>query len=635
MQKFPPPQNGTGSHAENIARLKALFPELVMEGKQGASVNVDVLKQLVGDATVTDLGEKFGLNWFGKREARKLALIPSLGTLRPAPDESLDWDTTRNLMIEGDNLEVLKLLQESYAGMVKLIYIDPPYNTGKDFVYPDNFADGVRNYKELTGQTENGKALSSNIESSGRFHTNWLNMMYPRLKVAREFLRDDGLIAISMDDHELAPLRLICDEIFGEECFIGTLTWITTTQPDNIGRARFGLQQNIEYVLVYSKSPRLDLPPFILETKGIAPRYPHQGKFGPCRFEIIERAFEGAYARPTMRFKILGQNPREGKQWQIGEEQARDLEARGRIEIVEGIVKKAIYPEDETEDDTSYVPFWAHLKNTQTSQRGKAEVTELLGAAHGMDTVKPTSLLREILKHLPKDALILDFFAGSGTSGDAVLRANVEDDGNRRFILTQLPLPLDPKESSQRSSHDFCKKIGVPEVLSELTKERLRRAAAKIQAENSDWKGDVGFRVLKLDTSNLLPWNPETEDLEAHLLEHENRILPGRGDLDLLYEVMIRLGIGPSSPIETKVIASKIVRCVSGGRLFACFANSIASGEASALAAGIAAWREQLAPESESRAIFLDASFADDVAKANLNGLLGQQGFQEDHILSL
>jgi adenine-specific DNA-methyltransferase len=215
--------------AGNIEQVQALFPEAFTEGK----VDFEVLKQLLGGA-VYEREEKYGLNWHGKRRARQLALTPSAGTLRPCPEESIDWNTTRNLMIEGDNLEVLKLLQKSYSGKVKLIYIDPPYNTGKDFVYPDNFQDSIRNYLELTGQVEGGKKISSNTEASGRFHTDWLNMMYPRLKLARRLLQGDGLICVSMDDLEANNLRTICDEVFGQESFVGVLTWITTTQPDNI-----------------------------------------------------------------------------------------------------------------------------------------------------------------------------------------------------------------------------------------------------------------------------------------------------------------------------------------------------------------------------------------------------------------
>lgn len=236
--------------AGNIEQLKALFPELLTEGKDGLAVNVDVLKALVGDATVTDADEKYGLNWHGKRRARQLALTPSTGTLRPCPQDSVDWDTTQNLMIEGDNLEVLKLLQKSYAGKVKLIYIDPPYNTGKDFVYPDNFQDNIKNYLELTGQIEGGQKISSNTEASGRFHTDWLNMMYPRLKLARNLLRDDGVIFCSIDDIEASRLRALFDDIFGEENFVAQFSWRTDGNFDNQAKIKICH----EYILLYAKS---------------------------------------------------------------------------------------------------------------------------------------------------------------------------------------------------------------------------------------------------------------------------------------------------------------------------------------------------------------------------------------------
>ena len=604
--------------ADNIEHLKPLFPEAFTEGK----IDFDVLKQLLG-GEVDDREEKYGLNWHGKRQARQLALTPSTGTLRPAPEESIAWDTTQNLMIEGDNLEALKLLQKSHAGKVKLIYIDPPYNTGEDFVYSDDFRDNIRNYLELTGQTDDEKRkLSSNTEASGRFHTDWLNMMYPRLKLARNLLMSDGLLCVSIDDHEGHNVRCICDEIFGEEAFVGTLTWIATTQPDNIGRARFGLQQNVEYVFVYSKCARLDLPPFILESSGENPRYPHTGKFGACRFEIIERAFEGAYARPTMQFKILGQLPREGKQWQIGQKKARELEENGRIEIVNGIVKRAVYPEDE-DGDRGFVPFWAHLKNVGTSQSGKAELTSLL-PSHGIDTVKPLSLVQEILRHLPSDSVVLDFFAGSGTTGHAVMVQNSADDGSRRHILVQLPEPLDPNNKNQKTAADCCDKLGKPRTIAELTKERLRRAANKVKEENPQFDSDLGFRVFKLDTSNIRTWEPDGDDLEQTLLDSIDHIKSDRSQDDILYELLLKLGLDLCVPIETKIIAGKAVHSIGAGTLIACLDEHIDREEVDSLALGIAEWHKQLEPTDDATVIFRDSAFEDDVAKTNIAAILEQ-----------
>jgi len=616
-----PETRSTDVLAGNIEQLKALFPEACTEG----GIDFDVLKQLLGGA-VDEREEKYGLNWHGKRRARQLALTPSNGTLRPCPADSVDWDTTQNLMIEGDNLEVLKLLQKSYSGKVKLIYIDPPYNTGKDFVYPDNFQDNIKNYLELTGQIEGGRKISSNTEASGRFHTDWLNMMYPRLKLARSLLKKDGLVCVSMDDHEAHHARSLCDEVFGQESFVGALTWITTTQPDNIGRARFGLQQNIEYVFMYSKCARVDLPPFTLRSSGATPKYPHQGKFGPCRFEIIERAFEGAYARPTMRFAILGQSPREGKQWQIGEVQARDLEARQRVEIVEGIVKRSVYPEDEAEDSTGFIPFWAHLESVKTSQSGKAELTQLLGAGHGVDTVKPLTLLSEILSHLPADSVVVDFFAGTGTSGNSVMAQNAADGGHRRYVLVQLPEPLDPAHARQRTSAEFCDQLGKPRTIAEITKERLRRVAKKIKNENPLFAGDLGFRVFKLDSSNIRAWDPDRQNLPKSLLDSVEHLETDRTETDILYELLLKLGLDLCVLIEKRKISGKDVHSIGGGVLLACLADTITREQVEPLALGIVNWHKALAPAGATTCVFRDSAFADDVAKTNLAAILNQHG---------
>ena len=617
-----PETRSTDLVADNVAQLKVLFPEAFTEDK----IDFEVLRQLLGDA-IDNGEEKYGLNWHGKRRARRLALTPSTGTLRPCPDDSVDWDTTQNLMIEGDNLEVLKLLQKSYAGRVKLIYIDPPYNTGNDFVYPDDYRDGIKNYLEITGQVDvNGQMLSSNPEASGRFHTNWLNMMYPRLKMARNLLAHDGMLMVSTDDKELQNARNLCDSIFGEESFVGTLTWITTTQPDNTGRARFGLQQNVEYVFVYSKCPRLELPPFKLEHSGRAPRYPHTGKFGPCRFEIIERASAGGYTRPTMQFRILGQLPREGKRWQIGEQQARELEERDRLEIVDGMVKKVVYPEDEVDSDRGLIPFWAHLKETGTSQHGKSALTELLGANHGIDTVKPIGLVAEILKHFPNDALVLDFFAGSGTTAHSIWEANRKDGGSRSCVMVQIPLGVSLEVPGQRSTAQFCDSIGRPRTLAEITKERLRRTGKKIKEENPDYDGDVGFRVFKLDSSNIKTWEPDPDDLEQSLLDHVDNIKAGRNEQDILYEVLLKLGLDLCAPIESRDFAGKQVSAVSDGALFACLAERINGDDVEELAEGIADWRDALENTDNTTAVFRDSAFVDDVAKTNCTEILRQRG---------
>jgi adenine-specific DNA-methyltransferase len=321
--------------AENIAKLKELFPELLTEGENGSSVNLDVLKSLVGDQTVTDAEEKYGLNWHGKRMARQLALTPSTGTLRPCPEDSVDWDNTQNLMIEGDNLEVLKLLQKSYAGKVKLIYIDPPYNTGKDFVYPDNFKDNIKNYLELTGQTgEGGRKLSSNTEASGRFHTDWLNMMYPRLKLARNLLREDGLIFISIDDSEGVNAKKICDEVFGEENFMTQIVWKSRYN----AAKEIHLAQIHEYILLYARSADQIGPIYLPANDDYVNRYfKHEDSNssirGPYRLQPLE-AGRSMDARENLRYAVPapdGTKVLPKRQWKWGED--RTLEALRKSEL--------------------------------------------------------------------------------------------------------------------------------------------------------------------------------------------------------------------------------------------------------------------------------------------------------------
>ncbi|WP_424859876.1 site-specific DNA-methyltransferase [Tepidimonas sp. HKU77] len=303
MKKLTPNDPETRSIdgvAENIRRLKALFPELVTEGPNGAAVNVDVLKALVGDATVTDADEKYGLNWHGKRRARQLALTPSTGTLRPCPEDSVDWDTTQNLMIEGDNLEVLKLLQKSYAGKVKLIYIDPPYNTGNDFVYPDDYQDSIKNYLELTGQVEGGKKISSNTEASGRFHTDWLNMMYPRLKLARTLLREDGLLLVSIDESEFANLQAICSEVFGDENRICDFVWKSKSGGANDSRH---VAIDHEYILVFARNAKL--VSFKLDTDAeVTTNYNYRDERGEYSLDRLDKQSLGYIE--SLDFPIVG-----------------------------------------------------------------------------------------------------------------------------------------------------------------------------------------------------------------------------------------------------------------------------------------------------------------------------------------
>jgi adenine-specific DNA-methyltransferase len=613
--------------AENIDRLKSLFPEAFTEGK----VDFDVLRQLLGDA-IDDREEKYGLNWHGKRRARQLALTPSTGTLRPCPEDSVDWDTTQNLMIEGDNLEVLKLLQKSYAGKVKLIYIDPPYNTGKDFVYPDDFRDNMQNYLELTGQVDgNGRKLSSNTEASGRFHTDWLNMMYPRIKLARNLLSDDGLMFISCDSNELQNLTCIMNEIFGEENLVAQLIWKKSYGGGAKVKHVVGLH---EYIVCYTKDKnvlgRLELPPDPNARRYYKNKDSKFERRGPYRLQPL--ATNSNDERVNLRYAI----PFEGeeiwpeKQWQW--EKPRTMSALANDELVvsrqrdEWSVNYKQYLRDEDGVERGAKPF-SILEGPYT-QSGTAQIAELLEDPKVFAFPKPSELIRQLVLygHPTKDFLVLDFFAGSGSTGEAVLSENTADGGTRRYVLVQLPQPLDPIDSNEKPAAEFCDRLKKPRNIAEITKERLRRTGKKIREENPLFEGDLGFRVFTLATSNIRAWEPDRDDLPKTLQESIEHLKTNRTEADILFEVLLKLGLDLTVPIEEKQVAGKAVHSIGMGTLIVCLAPNIASAEIESLALGIVTWHKQLAPASETSVVFRDSAFADDVAKTNLTAILQQHG---------
>lgn len=651
--------------AGNIDQLKALFPDLITEGPNGKAVNVDVLKALVGDQTVTDADEKYGLNWHGKRRARQLALTPSTGTLRPCSDESVDWDATQNLMIEGDNLEVLKLLQKSYAGKVKLIYIDPPYNTGKDFVYPDNFQDNIKNYLELTGQVEGGQKISSNTEASGRFHTDWLNMMYPRLKLARNLLRDDGVILVSIDDAEFQNLRRILDEVFGEENFIASLVWDRNRKND----AKY-FSVGHEYMAVYVKNESaLSANQIIFrgEKDGVEEvktefdrlKQLHDSDWAAVRDELLDyyRTIPDDDPKaPLKRFtKVDAKGPYrddgninwpggDGPRYEVLHPETNrpcklpvsgwryPTPERFWEEVAKG---RIVFGTDETTvprvrtnlfENTDQVMVSVHYSYAQTSAN---EFNSLFDGKRVFDNPKPVNDLRRLTGYLTgPDDLVCDFFAGSGTTGHAVLAQNAVDGGNRRYILAQLPEPLDIDNKDQKIAAEFCDQIGKPRTIAELTKERLRRAAAKVKADNPLFAGDTGFRVFKLDHSNIRAWNPNPADLEASLFDHQEHLLEGRSEADVLYELLLKLGLDLCVPIEQRTIAGREVHSVGGGVLMTCLAEQITREQVEPLAQGIIDWHKELAPAGDTTCVFRDSAFENDVAKTNLAAILEQHGIQ-------
>lgn len=637
----------------NIAQLRELFPELITEGADGVAVNVDVLKALVGDRTVSDADETYGLNWHGKRRARQLALTPSTGTLRPCPEDSVDWDNTQHLMIEGDNLEVLKLLQKSYANKVKLIYIDPPYNTGKDFVYPDNFQDSIKNYLALTGQTEGGQKLSSNTETSGRFHTDWLNMMYPRLKLARHLLREDGVIFISIDDNEVSNLRKLCDDIFGEENFIANIVWQKKYAVSNDDP---GIGVMHDHLLVYQKAENFQRN-LLPRTDWQKARYtnPDNDPRGPWAADNYV-SNKSKTERPTLWYPIKHPItnddvwPEEYAVWRYASETHTQMEQEGRLfwgkdySYKKPRLKRYLY-----EVQQGVVPStWWTFDDCGHNDEAQKETANLL-EQKVFSTPKPVRLLQRILSiGSAKDSIVLDFFAGSGTTGHAVMAQNAADGGQRRCILVQLPEPLDPENKDQKTAAQFCDQLGKPRTIAELTKERLRRAASKIRAAHASNTGDggqlslenelqqpadapldLGFRVFKLDYSNIRAWHPQPSDLVQSLLDHQDSILPDRTEADVLYELLLKLGLDLCVPIAQRTIVGHPVHAVGGGVLLACLAPELAPNDIEALAAGIVAWHQELAPAGDTTCIFRDHAFADDVSKTNLTAILEQHGLRQ------
>lgn len=589
---------------DNVAKIAALFPNCVTEaqdenGHLKKAINFELLKQMLSDSVI-DGDEAYEFTWVGKKASIVEANRPIRKTLRPCKEDSVNWDTTENLYIEGDNLEVLKLLQESYLGKVKMIYIDPPYNTGNDFIYNDDFKMSSEEYADEAGELdEDGNRMFKNTDSNGRFHSDWCSMIYSRLMLARNLLSKDGVIFISIDEHEDSNLKKICDEIYGRANYIGDIVWESTTQPINAGSAQFGLQKKTEPIIVYAKQKE-NIKGFVLKETDNGLKYPHVGKYGPCRFEIIEKSDAGSYSRPSMKFQILGQYPREGKRWQIGEETARQLEREGKVEIVDGIVKKAVYPEDE-KDKKQYVPFWSFFDAKQygTAQTGKDELNKVMETAMGFDTVKPIALIKSIIFHMGENNIILDFFSGSATTAHAVMQLNAEDGGHRKFIMVQLPEETDEKSEAFKAGYKNICEIG---------KERIRRAAKKIHQDNPDATFDDGFRVLKLDDTNMkdvyYAAGDYTQDLVSML---ESNVKPDRTDLDLLFGCLLDWGLPLSLPYTSETIDGCMVHTYNDGDLIACFDENVPESVI-----------KTIAKRQPLRAVFRDSSFASSPEKINV-----------------
>lgn len=528
-------------------------------------------------------------------------------------------------MIEGDNLEVLKLLQKSYARKVKLIYIDPPYNSGGDFVYPDDFSDSIRNYMELTGQISGGRKLTTNTESSGRFHTDWLNMMYPRLKLARSLLATDGLIFVSIDDGELPTFRLIMDDLFGEEGFLASFIWKSRQNKDN--RTVTGASIDHEYIVAYGNKIRGSQRNLAQYSN---PDGDSRGDWSSANMVGIATADR----RPNLHYDLV--NPATGINygcpamgWRYDRTTMARLIAEDRIlwpETADGRPRRKAFL---SELESEFTGFSTVIGETLFTRDGTADIDSLFDTRI-FSFPKPVELIRTIIEQATfDDDIVLDFFAGSGTTAHATMLQNAADGSARRFVTIQLPEPLDPNNRDQKTAADFCSKLGKPQNIAELTKERLRRAAAKVKEDTPDFDGDLGFRIFKLDSSNISAWEPEPSDLEGTLLAYAEHLVPGRSEADVLTELLLKLGLDLCVPIEKRDIAGKAVHSIGAGALMVCLAGGLTREVVETLAGGIVAWHKELAPSVDTRVVFKDSGFADDVAKTNMAAILNQNGIAD------
>ena len=570
----------------NIEKVQQLFPNCVTErlgkdGKPELAVDFEKLQAELSNEIIGEGEERYQFTWPDKRAANRLANTPTTMTLRPCREESVDFDHTQNLYIEGDNLDVLKALRETYLGKVKMIYIDPPYNTGNDFVYNDDFAQSRDEFEETSGLfDEEGNQtidpMQRNTESNGRFHTDWLNMIYPRLKVARDLLSDDGVIFISIDDNEVENLRKICDEIFGSENHIETVVW---KNKYGAGAKTVGFISAHEYVLVYSKNIITDLTcEFIGEERE---KYNKKdSKFnqrGPYRTQPLMTNSLGD--RPNLMYSIFynGVEIKPRKQWVWSKERMEEAIANDNVEFSlqkDGsyTVRSKSYLYDENGKIRRGKPV--SVMNGPFTQDGTQEVRNLFDAKSVFDFTKPSELIKffiglEINGNNSRDYIILDFFSGSATTAHAVMQLNAEDGGNRKFIMVQLPEKTDEKSEAYKAGYKNICEIG---------KERIRRAGRKIKDENKDKEGieklDIGFRVLKLDTSNMEDVYYTPQEFTPQLLFAEN-VKADRTGEDLLFQVMLDLGIELSAKIETRQIAGKTVHIVDDNYLVACFDRDV------------------------------------------------------------
>lgn len=616
----------------NKDKLRAVFPECFTEGR----LDIDKLLSLCGEY-ITDDFEKYEFKWKGKSDCLRLAQKRSTATLRPVPGGSVNWDTTQNLYIEGDNLEVLKLLQKSYLRKVKMIYIDPPYNTGNDFVYEDNFADPLARYKEVTAQT-----TKSNPETMGRYHTNWLNMMYPRLRLAANLLRDDGIIFISIDDVEVQNLRRLCDEVFGEENFVAQIIWHSRQNKDN--RNISGMSIDHEYILCYTKQFGQRV---FRGTERKSEQYtnPDNDPRGPWTSANMV-GLATADARPNLHYDLI--NPADGtnygcpaKGWRYDRNTMKRLIEENRIlwpDNPDGRPRRKAFLNELSDNLPGFSSLIQSGIYTNTATK---EVTSLFDGKHYFDFPKPISLIEQLLSQVTENGdTVLDFFSGSATTAHAVMRLNAEDGGNRRFIMVQLPEVCDEKSEAARN--------GYPNIC-EIGKERIRRAGKKLMQQVTSGQGtengegfgcgvpsteaeweyatknvlDIGFKVFRLDSSNLKLWDDtpiESGDLDS-LFARMNGIIdnlkPGRSEDDLVYEILLKMGYPLTADVAALELDGLTVYTVEQNSMLICLQPGVTAETV-----------EKLAALKPQKIVLTENALADNSAMSNAHYLLENRGIE-------
>lgn len=603
---------------ENIERIAELFPQVVTEvenadGKLARAVDFDALRDLLGDVAEGQR-ERYQFTWPGKREAKAEARCPIYKTMIPEPGKSKNWDTTENLYIEGDNLDALKILKETYAGKVKLIYIDPPYNTGHDFIYDDDFAKTRGEYDAENGDfDEEGGRLVANTEGNGRFHSDWCSMIYPRLLLARDLLTSDGSILLSIDANEVKNLRAICDEIFGAQCFkncIAVRRGIKNVQAqfDDIA----ALSQGHEYILLYSRNATNRFHKLSLA---------HDGK--PGKWDTFWRGTD----RPSMRYELFGETPHSGQwRWEKGRAYTAVSnyntflkDAAGSMSLDEYYLDNLAATNEKmnfvrkNEDGT--VQYYVPPSTGKLLSDNWMDLTLSGNETDAFDTEKSVAIIQRIVEWLaPPNSIVLDFFSGSGTTAHAVIEANKNDNGQRRFIMVQLPENCGDNPSAIKHGY---------KTLCDLGEDRINRAGAKIAADID--KGneqlelgaepklypDLGFRVLRIDSSNFKDFYlTPGETAQESLFDFADNVKEGRSDLDLLFEVLPKLGIPYSAKIEERMLAGRKVFFVDGDKLAACFDANVGSDTI-----------EEMAKAKPWYAVIRDSSMVDDATHANYEEL--------------